>query len=386
MKIAIIYDPIYPYVIGGGENRNWEIAKRLAKNSSYQVYLIGMKYWEGHKEIIKEGVHLVGVCRAIPLYNKKGSRSLFEPFYFGFYVFRHLLGNSYDIIDCGNFPYLSCIAIRLAILCNRCARLAKFIITWHEIWGKRQWINYAGKIGIIGWFIEKVVSRLSRYNIFVSEFMRERGVNILGIKRENTVVIANGVEYNRLSEIEDIKKESQIIYVGRLIEHKRVDLLIEAFSDVVKKFSEYSLKIVGNGPEYINLELKIKNLELTDKVIFTGFLERSNLEKEIKKSKILILPSEREGMGIVIVESMGLGTPVIALDSEYSAAKCIIRNGDNGILVKNRNEMSDAIIRLLTDDELYNKLIDNGYQTAKSYDWDSVIIPTIVDYYGINKR
>ncbi len=399
MKIAIIYDPVYPYVIGGGERRNWEIARRLI-NYKHDVYLVGMKYWNGQSRIVREGVKLVGICPAVQLYNKKGRRSYFEAMYFGVAVFFHLLKNRYDIIDCGNFPYFSCIFARLATF----FRKTKFVITWHEIWGKKQWTDYAGRIGLIGWFIEKIVSRLSSSNIFVSEFMRERGIALLKIKRENTVVIPNGVEYERLSKVEvlnpvrsnpdahrdasptagtsnGVKKEEQIVFAGRLIKHKRVALLIDAFNDICKEFSNYKLKIIGLGPEHANLKALVEHLGLGNKVIFTGFLEGNDLEKEIKKSKLLVLPSEREGMGIVIVESMALGTPVIALDAENSAAKCIIKNNNDGLLIKNKDEMVLSLRRLLTDKIFCESIIENGYKRAIGYDWDKSILPKITEYY-----
>lgn len=377
MKIALIYDPIYPYVIGGGEKRFWEIARRLAK-CGHQVYLVGMKYWNGPAEIIKEGVHLVGICPAVPLYNKKGTRSFFEPFYFGFFVFWHLLFNNYDLIDCANFPYISCISLKLISFFKR----IRFTLTWHEVWGRAEWISYAGIIGIFGWLIEKIVSLMAGYNIFVSKFMQNRAVSIFRMKKEKTIVIENGIEYNKLSKIENIRKDNQIIYVGRLVNYKRVDILIDAFAIFINDFKDYSLKIIGRGPESAKLKLKVQELKLEDKVVFVDFLEKDDLEKEIKKSKIFVLPSEREGMGIVIVESMALGTPVIALESENSAAKTIITNGSSGILVKNINELVQAMTQLLTNEELYNKIVQQGLETAKSYDWDSVIIPHIIKYYG----
>ena len=73
-KIALIYDAIYPYVLGGGEKRFHEIGRKLA-GSGYEVHLYGMKFWQGPKVIKKDGLYLHGMCRARPLYKKNGKRS-----------------------------------------------------------------------------------------------------------------------------------------------------------------------------------------------------------------------------------------------------------------------------------------------------------------------
>lgn len=193
MKIAFVYDAVYPFVVGGGEKRNWEIARRLAK-LGHDVYIIGMRYWNKPKVILKENVKIIGICPAIPLYNIAQKRSLFEPFYFGFFVFLHLLINTYDIIDCGNFPYVSVISAKLATLFKK----SKLIVTWHEVMGKEQWLNYMGILGIVSWVIEKIVSKMSAYNIFVSDFMLERAIKFLKMKKNNSIVIYNGIEYKKL--------------------------------------------------------------------------------------------------------------------------------------------------------------------------------------------
>jgi glycosyltransferase involved in cell wall biosynthesis len=378
MKIAIVYDPIYPFIIGGGEKRNWEVAIRLAKQE-FQVYIVGMKFWKGKNEIVKNGVHIRGICPAIPFFNKKGKRSIYEPIYFGFFVFLHLLRNSYDIIDCANFPYISAIAAKFAGFLKK---KNKLFITWHEVWGKEYWLRYAGWLGRVGWIVEKLVSKVTNHNIFVSSFMEQRGESILGVKRENRTIISNGVECKRLSKSENIQKENQAIFIGRIVKHKRVDMLIEAFKDIVNETKEnLILKIIGEGPEKQKMVELSEKLKLKDKVLFSGFMKKEEVEREMKKSKIFVLPSELEGMGIVIIEAMASGTAVIAADSQYSAAKCIIDNGVNGLLINNKEDLKNAILKLLSDEELYNRIVEKGHRTTMNYDWDNVIIPQLIEYY-----
>ena len=97
MKIAITYDAIYPYVKGGAEKRIYELSRRLAKR--HEIHLFGMRYWKGNKIIKKDDVYLHGVCKDITLYNEIGYRSLFQPFYFSFFLFKELIKYDFDIIQ-----------------------------------------------------------------------------------------------------------------------------------------------------------------------------------------------------------------------------------------------------------------------------------------------
>ena len=111
MKIALVYDAIYPYIKGGGEKRFYEIGKRLAKKG-HQVHLYGMKLWEGDKVIKKQGIYYHGICTPKPLYKNNGKRSTKEAIYFGLTCFK-LIKEDFDIIDCSNFPYFSLFACKL---------------------------------------------------------------------------------------------------------------------------------------------------------------------------------------------------------------------------------------------------------------------------------
>ncbi|MCX5782047.1 MAG: glycosyltransferase family 4 protein [Elusimicrobia bacterium] len=383
MKIAIVYDAVYPYVIGGAEKRNWEIAKRLAAKG-HDVSLVGMKFWKGSKQLISESVQLKGICPAISLYNRNGKRSFIEPFYFGLFCFFHFLKNKYDIIDCSNFPYFSAIAIFFALLLKRSK--TKFVITWHEVWGKKYWKEYIGFLGYFGYLIEKISSNITRNNIVNSLFTKKRLIDLLGNKSETIELIPNGINFGEIDGILEREKENQIIYVGRLIKYKNVDILIDVVKDLIndedcRYCKNIILKIVGDGPEKQKLsELAVKH-KIEKHVIFSGFLDKEELFHELKRSKIFVLPSDREGFGITVIESMALGTPVIARDSEYSALKSLIISGKNGILFKSKEELVLALKNLLIKSNIYDTIVREGFEFAEKYDWDKYIIPKLISCY-----
>ena len=378
MKIAFVYDPIYPYVIGGAEKRCREFAGALVK-IGHEVSLVGMKYWQGENRIFEDDIELVGVCEAVPLYGKSGTRSIFEALYFSFHVFLHLRRNSYDVVDCGNIPYLPAIAAWAALFMTGKLGRTKFVVTWHEVWGLKYWVSYAKLAGIPGWMSEYVCAKISPENIANSKFTKGRAEKILGIKPGKITVIPNAIELELFNKVPSMPKTGRIIYTGRLVKHKRVDLLIEAFSETAHAGAV--LTIVGDGPEKEKLLRQAAELGVENKVEFRGFLKKDELYVLIKSSKALVIPSEREGFAIIVVEAMALGVPVAAMESEFSAVKTIITDGRDGLLFKDKEGLKQALNKLLSDEKYRAALIEEGYRTAKKYDLDSVVIPALIDYY-----
>ena len=159
MKIAFVYDAIYPYVKGGVEKRIWELAVRLSRKG-HEVHLFGMKFWAGDDLLIREGVYLHGVSPAQKLY-AGGRRSIWQPLWFSICLTVPLMREKCDIIDCQQFPYFSCISAGFV------SRIRKIplTITWIEVWGD-YWYEYIGKMGFLGKLIEQ-----SYCGIFMSDHL-----------------------------------------------------------------------------------------------------------------------------------------------------------------------------------------------------------------------
>ena len=153
-----------PWVKGGAEKRIYELSQRMAARG-HTVHCYGMKWWQGENEILRDGVHLHGICQPMPLYSG-GRRSMKEAAYFAGKVLSARV--DCDIVDCQNFPYLSCFSAKLLTTLKR----RNLFITWHEVWGD-YWYEYLGKKGFLGEYIEKAAARLTEKNIAVSERTRQ---------------------------------------------------------------------------------------------------------------------------------------------------------------------------------------------------------------------
>lgn len=185
-----------------------------------------------------------------------------------------------------------------------------------------------------------------------------------------TTIISNYVDVNKIKNSltnKDIKDSQTIAFicVGRLHQIKGYDRLIEVFKQLNEKnkLINVSLNIYGDGPERENILKKISDYSLEKIIKLKGQID--NPYNEMQKSDFLLLPSYFESFGIVIVESMSCGTPVLACDT--SATSELITDGYNGIIVENSTDgLHEGINRILED----KSLIDNFKKNLKSYDYE----------------
>ena len=376
MKIAIVYDVIFPYSIGGGEKINWELARRLAARG-HDVSLVSSKMWEGESVLKRDGVHYVGICPWLTTLNNLGNRSVLQPFLFAASAFTFLRKNKFDVVACNAFPYLSCVTAKLAGWLNP----APLVITWYEARGWSAWRFYAGAFyGFFAAILEWLTARLSPHHNTISNYTAARMTKKLGIPGRNIAVIPCGVDLADVQPMGPVAKEKTILYAGRVVRHKRVDLLIDAFARLAAEFPEYQVKIIGPGAEKAGLQEKVRVIGLGERIEFLDTLVGEPLYREFQKASLFVLPSDQEGFGMVLIEAMAAETPVIAKIAEHSAASTVIRHEGNGLLFTTTEELAGAIRRVLGDGELRQTLVAGGKKTAKLYDWDSVIIPQTEEY------
>lgn len=377
MRIALIYDAIYPDVVGGGEKRYWEIARRLVRRG-HEVWLLGMQFWPGEAIIRRDGVVCVGVCPAIPLFTSSGRRSLWEPLYFAWHLYQFLRHHSFDVIDCGAFPYLPCFVSKFHAISKR----MPLVITWFELRGWSGWWAYCGGAGILAYMFEIYVARLTRWNIAISGLTLERAGQLFPRLAKNMQVIGCGVDAPRNSLFRvRAKNPCRLLCIGRIVEHKRMHWLIDVLRELISEFPGLSLLIVGEGPEKNRVTKYAEECGCRSNVVFRGFLSIDELQEEMTNSDIFLFPSEQEGFGMVIIEAMAAGLPVVAADAPMSAARTLVSHGNNGLLCTSSNSMVGAVRNLIRDELLYEKVSRGAQRTAVQHDWESEIITELERYY-----
>ena len=366
-----------------------ELGKRLS-SQGHDVHLFGIKWWEGGDVIEYEGVTLHGVCKARDLY-VNGRRSISEALVFALKLFPALLNEKFDLIDVSVFPYFSCFTVKAVSVLKK----TPAIFTWHEVWGD-YWYEYLGKRqGFFGLAIESAVAKISGNNIAVSAWTKDR-LEALGVKDSEIAVLPNGVDLKFISEIKPAGqslsgnsggKIYDIIFAGRLIKDKNVDVLIKAVSLLKRDFPEFCCCIVGDGPEKKALEKLAHELGVQKNVIFEGFQEYGALIGKIKASKVLVLPSSREGFGMVVIEAFACGVPVVTVREKYNAAQGLVEDGVDGLVVGlKEREIAEAVVKILENEYYYEEMATSAYKRAGKYEWEKVFVKLLSIYAELRRN
>ena len=345
MNIGYVSDVVYPFVNGGAEKRIYEMAKRLAIND--EVHIFGVKWWKGKSDIELGGIHVHGICKPLSLY--AGERRSFREAARFAGSLGPIFKQDLDIIDCNQFPYLHCFPSRLFSQLKR----IPLVITWHEFWGD-DWYAYLGKLGFFGKLTERATLMIADEVIAVSMTTKE----LIAQFRKSVSLVPNGVDASVIDSIAPAEISVDALFVARLIPEKNVELLVRAMPP------SKTLCIVGDGPEKAKLVQLSK--ELSTNVRFRSELPYENLIGVMKAANSLVLPSSREGFGIVALEALACGTPVITSNVRKNAARELITHGENGFVVD------------LTEDQLRAALLEVDKErmqraakaSAAFFDWD----------------
>ena len=206
----------------------------------------------------------------------------------------------------------------------------------------------------------------------VSKTMRDDLLK-LGIKSGAVSISPMGVDLQNLFvPINSVTRyEGRIIFVGRFVLQKGVDLLIEALGIVRKSFPRVEMILVGDGPVRTPLEEKVSNSELNNNVRFMGAVSHEKLPELYSSAIIAVVPSVgNEGLGLVMIEAMGCGCAVIA--SALGPIMEVIEHEQTGLLFEpgNADDLARQILRLLKEPGLVQSVARNGIlKVREQFDW-----------------
>lgn len=167
------------------------------------------------------------------------------------------------------------------------------------------------------------------------------------------------------------KEPLSFIQVGNLLEQKRFHVTIRVIADIRKRHPGASLTIVGQGPERPALEALCRELGVEDAVRFLGQLPNREVLAEMAKARFFVMPSVREGFGIVYLEAMASGC--VAIGTEGEGIADLIISGENGILVPPDapEAIAEAIETWLAAPARTDLLAERGRQAAMSLTWEA---------------
>jgi glycosyltransferase involved in cell wall biosynthesis len=207
-----------------------------------------------------------------------------------------------------------------------------------------------------------------------------------------TMVLSNGVDLSKFKKVNYQKfiekyhlsdKHLRILFVGRLHPEKSVDTLIKAMPFILKEFKNVHLDIVGKGHLSDNFQELIKRLKIENHVKLFGKLSDEELQMAYNASDIFVLPSLAELEGMVVLEAMACGKPIIIANSENSASTYFVEG--NGFLFKPKDskDLAKKLLIILKDEELRDKMSKQSYKNSREYDINRSVSILENIYYSI---
>lgn len=221
----------------------------------------------------------------------------------------------------------------------------------------------------------------SRLVTVVSNAMQELLESTGQLENTRVAVLPMGVDLSTRYTVDPSVERvaDQVIFVGRLVEKKGVRYLIEAMKTVRKSHPGIRLDIVGDGPSRPELEDRVRDLDLGDTVQFLGTRTQDELPSLLRRATLAVVPSivassgDQEGLGLVTVEAMGCGCPVVA--SDLPAIRDVVIDGVTGRMATpaDTEALAQAINDMLDDPALRVELAGNARRhVVEHFDWDFV--------------
>ncbi|WP_139904631.1 glycosyltransferase family 4 protein [Clostridium thermarum] len=227
--------------------------------------------------------------------------------------------------------------------------------------------------------IEALLAKESSKIICCSEYMKDQVSSLYDIDKNNIQVIPNGVfeapkssgRINIFRRAYAKDDEKIVLYIGRHIYLKGIHHIIDAIPTIVSKIGNIKFIISGTGPMTEDLKYKAQAMGISDKIIFTGYIDEKVKQKLYRAADVFVIPSLYEPFGNVALEAMTMGCPVVA--SATGGLSEIVDNNVTGKLFNPGyvHELADSIVELLNDDVLRNGIIEKALDVVKdSYTWE----------------
>ncbi len=313
MRIAFISDAAYPWHQGGLEAVELTEAQGLAEK--HDVHFFCMRWHTAQApdmehEFTRDGIHyhaMVPVTRSV--FYRHSRRSIRTSVLFALSMFR-IFNYRFDVVEANLFPFIHIPIVKLFCKLTGC----KMVLDVVEIWSREYWTEYLGVIiGTLGyWFTNYFCLSADAY--IANSSITERLLLEKGLGAHRVFRFAPVLDDKMIGRVRKLKQKriNRVIYWGRFIKEKRLDKWLRVVAEVHRKMKGATGILIGGGAEFDSVKRMVRELGL-EKVVDV----RSNIEddeqlfKEVNKSGVLLHMSEREGMGVVALESLALGVPVV---------------------------------------------------------------------------
>lgn len=361
MKIAFIGQKGLPAKFGGVERHVEEISARLAKKG-HEVFVYARNNYTPENVIEHRGVKII----RLPSISTKNLDAISHTFL----ATIHAIFQDYDVIH-----YQAIGPSSLSFLIKLFKRKTVLIATHHcQDYYHQKWSFFARAYLRVS---EYIVSVVPDKTIAVSDIL---GNYIWKKFKKRAVVIPNGMDVAPVEGYEYLKKwnlqkGSYILNVGRLIRHKGVHYLIQAFKNLEDKHltREKKLVIVGDGFHTDDYVKELRDLARgRENIIFTGNQIGDSLSQIFSHAYFFVHPSESEGLSLTLLEAMGYGKAILSSDIEENQE---VLNSSVSFAFRSKDiaDMEEKLVYMINNPLLIKKMGKKGMSKAqKEYSWDKI--------------
>jgi len=203
---------------------------------------------------------------------------------------------------------------------------------------------------------------------------------------EKIEIIPNGVDLQFFKSAKKLPKK--IIFSGVMYHHRGLDVLLESLPEVIERFSDVNVVLLGDGPEMEKLQSIVKEKHLENNVEFRGWIDRNNLPDQISDASIAIGPLKRttvteNALPIKVLEYMASSLPILAISG--TLPEDVLIHEKNGYFVKDSKELGERICKLLDNPELIESMGNKSLEMAQKFSWKKVVSDILKSYENIRK-
>jgi glycosyltransferase involved in cell wall biosynthesis len=377
VRVCIVYDCLFPWTVGGAERWYRNLAERLAADGHEVTYLT-LRQWDRGSEPDLPGVDVRAVGPRMALYDE-GRRRILPPLVFGVGVLAHLLrrGRRYDVVHTASFPYFSLLAAGVL----RPRMRFGLVVDWHEVWSRAYWSQYLGHVGgAIGYGVQLLCVRVPQRAFCFSRLHRDR-LHAEGLRGEATVL--EGEYAGDLTPPEPNHADTVAVFAGRHIPEKRAPAVVPAVRAARERVPGLRGVIFGDGPEREAVLAAIAREGLQGIVEARGFVDATEVDAALRGALCMVLPSRREGYGMIVVEASARGTPSVVVRADDNAAVELVDDGVNGVIAASASpeDLAAAIVRVhQAGDELRRSTCDWFARNARRLSLEASLEQVVARY------
>jgi glycosyltransferase involved in cell wall biosynthesis len=350
MRVCLVYDCLFPYTVGGAERWYRNLAERLV-GEGHEVTYLTLRQWKHGEELdLDPRIRVVTAGPRMALYTDGSAparRRILPPLVFGAGVLWHLLrkGRRYDVVHTCAFPYFSLLS---AALVRPLARYG-LVADWFEVWSRDYWRSYLGGVGgRAGELVQRLCARVPQRAFCFSQLhatrLREEGLR-------GPITVLRGLYRSPTHPTEPpVPREADplVLFAGRLIPEKRVTVGVAAVARAASRIEGLRGVFYGDGPEREALTAAILEHDAGAFLTAPGFAPGEQVEADMRRALCVLLPSEREGYGMVVVEASAHATPAVVAAAPDNAAVELVEDGVNGVIAlgSDPGAIAEAIVRV----------------------------------------